>query len=273
MHSQKRVALINDMTGFGRCSITVELPIISALGVEVCPLPTAVLSVHTAFPNPYIQDETAIMRPYMENWKEHQVEFDGICTGFLGSVEQVSIVRDFIHMFKRKGTLVIVDPVMGDWGRLYSSYSEKLAGEMKKLLPLSDVITPNLTEAVCLLDEPYPKEGIVDDDTLYRIAEGLSEKGPKDVVITGISRGNEIGNFIYEEGKSEFVSVPKIGMERSGTGDVFTGVVTGMLLSGHSLSESVGKAAGFVSRAIAYTEKQNIPPAWGLVFEPFLREL
>ena len=119
MKRQRRAALVNDITGFGRCSITVELPIVSALKVEACPFPTALLSVHTAFPNPFIRDETSIMRPYMENWKEHGVEFEGISTGFLGSEEQVDIVSDFIHMFKKDDTVVIVDPVMGDWGKLY----------------------------------------------------------------------------------------------------------------------------------------------------------
>ena len=201
MKRQRRAALVNDITGFGRCSITVELPIVSALKVEACPFPTALLSVHTAFPNPFIRDETSIMRPYMENWKEHGVEFEGISTGFLGSEEQVDIVSDFIHMFKKDDTVVIVDPVMGDWGKLYVSYSPALSEKMKQLLPLADVITPNLTEASRLLGIPYPGNRDLTDQELEEIARALSEKGPSQVVITGISRKENVGKYVFERGR------------------------------------------------------------------------
>jgi pyridoxine kinase len=274
MIKQKRAALINDLTGFGRCSLSVEQPIVSAMGIEACVMPTALLSVHTAFPNPYMVDLTSILQPYMDNWAEHGITFDGISTGFLGSKEQVSLVEEFIHRFKGKETLVIVDPVMGDWGRLYASYSEELAREMKRLLPLADVITPNLTEAVTLAGRDYPPEGNISDEALESLAAQLSAMGPAQVVITGISRGNTVGNFIYERGKGrELVSLPRTGGERSGTGDVFTGVLTGALIRGESLKESVTRAARFVEKTMAYTEKQHIPPACGLIFEPFLSDL
>ncbi len=122
---QKRVALINDITGFGRCSVAVELPLISALKVQACPLPTAILSCHTGFPTHYLDDYTGRMRPYMEDWQKNGVQFDGIATGFLGSAEQIAIVQDFIRAFKQPGTRVMVDPVMGDYGKLYASYTDE----------------------------------------------------------------------------------------------------------------------------------------------------
>ena len=139
MKRQKRIALVNDVTGFGRCSVAVELPLISALKVQACPLPTAILSCHTGFPTHFIDDYTSRMRPYMEDWQKNGVQFDGICTGFLGSAEQIAIVADFIRMFKQPGTRVMVDPVMGDYGKLYSSYTQEMCDGMKRLLALAEI--------------------------------------------------------------------------------------------------------------------------------------
>ena len=197
MKRQKRIALINDMTGFGRCSITVELPLISAMKVQACPLPTAILSVHTGFPSHYLDDYTVRMRPYMENWDENHLEFDGICTGFLGSVEQIEIVIDTIQRFKKRNTLVMLDPVMGDYGRLYSSYTQAMCKEMRRLLSYADLVTPNLTELCQLLDVPYPENGAVTDRELGEMVRKLSEQGPRQVVVTGIQEGEEsIRNFV-----------------------------------------------------------------------------
>ena len=138
MKHQKKIALINDVTGYGRCSVAVELPIISALKIQACVLPTAILSVHTGFPTYYIDDYTDRMKSYMENWKENNLTFDGISTGFLGSVQQIELVLDFLRTFKKEGTTVIVDPVMGDYGKLYSSYTEELCRGMRHLLKHAD---------------------------------------------------------------------------------------------------------------------------------------
>ena len=140
MKRQKRIALINDMTGFGRCSIAVELPLISAMKIQACPLPTAILSVHTGFPQHYIDDYTERMVPYMENWAVNGLEFDGICTGFLGSVAQINIVEEFIQRFKKPFTKVMVDPVMGDYGKLYSRLADKMNEQIssKRFIVLSE---------------------------------------------------------------------------------------------------------------------------------------
>ena len=168
MKRQKRIALVNDITGFGRCSVTVELPLISAMKIQACPLPTAILSVHTGFPNHYLDDYTARMEPYIKSWEVNGLAFDGICTGFLGSAEQIAIVLDFIHRFKGPETRVMVDPVMGDYGKLYPSYTQEMCDKMRSLLQVADLVTPNLTEACQLLDIPYPENGEVSEKNSSR---------------------------------------------------------------------------------------------------------
>lgn len=201
MEQQKKIALINDITGFGRCSIAVELPLISALKVQACPLPTAILSVHTGFPTYFIDDYTDRMKDYIASWKENGLTFDGISTGFMNSLEQIDIVIDFIHQFKHPHTIVIVDPVMGDYGRLYPSYTEKLCAEMRRLMQYADVITPNLTEACQLLGIPYPEKGHTDRTYLQDVARRLAAMGPGQIVITGLADEDHIDNYIYETGK------------------------------------------------------------------------
>lgn len=274
MKRQKRIALINDMTGFGRCSIAVELPLISAMKIQACPLPTAILSVHTGFPEHYIDDYTERMRPYMHNWAVNGLEFDGICTGFLGSVEQINIVEEFIQQFKRDYTRVMVDPVMGDYGKLYSSYTPEICQEMKRLLKYADLVTPNLTEACQLLDEEYPKDGNISEAGLVKMAKELSERGPGQVVITGLHAEGQVLNFVYEKnGTQAIIKEPKIGGDRSGTGDAFAAIVAGSLVNGMALTEAVEKAATFITKALKYTNELELPWNYGLAFEEYLTEL
>ncbi len=274
MERQKRIALINDITGFGRCSVTVELPLISALKVQACPFPTALLSVHTGFPSHYIDDCTDRMRPYMENWKENGLTFDGIATGFIGSAAQIGIVIDFIEMFRTAETKVMVDPVMGDNGRLYASYTPEMCREMRRLLHYADLVTPNLTEACELLELPYPEDGTVTDEELLHMARALSDAGPAQVVITGLCSGDVIRNFIYERGREpEILRKRKIGIDRSGTGDAFAAIVAASLVRGETLHAAVTRAAEFISRVLKYMEPLDIPWNWGLAFEEYLTDL
>lgn len=273
MKRQKRIAVINDVTGFGRCSVAVALPIISAMKIQCCPLPTAILSAHTAFPNFFLKDFTPYMNQYMEHWKSQNLEFDGITTGFLGSKEQISQVIHFFELFKSEDNLVLVDPVMGDYGRLYSSYTDEMCEEMKKLVPYADILTPNLTEACRLLDIPY-EEADVSDKGLLDICERLSEKGPEKIVITGLQKEDKITNFLYEKGKTpEKIVVNKIGKDRSGTGDVFTSVVFADIINGNDFHGAVQKAVDFINKAIQFTEDLDTPEYFGLCFEEFLTEL
>lgn len=271
---QKKVALINDITGFGRCSITIELPILSALKIEASPFPTAILSVHTGFPTYFMDDYTLKMRDYMESWQKNNLEFDGIMTGFFGSKEQIDIAIDFIKKFRGDNTLVMVDPVMGDYGRRYASYTEEMCKEMRKLLSYADVVVPNLTEATELLGMDYPENGRVTQDDLIKMAENLVEEGSKQVVITGLREDDVINNFIYEKDKgSKIISTNAIGGDRSGTGDAFSAIVMGSLINGEELEVAVQKAVDFIDKCVVFAENLNLPWNYGLPFEEYLTEL
>lgn len=273
LYKQKKIAVVNDITGFGRCSVTVALPIISAMKIQCCPLPTAILSAHTGFPNFFFDDYTPHMRDYMNHWKELNLEFDGICTGFLGSKEQIQIVVEFLKNFKTENTIIIVDPVMGDYGQLYATYTQEMCAEMKNLMKYADVMTPNLTEACRLLDIPYPDK-ILSPDELEDIAKQICTKGPDKVVITGLQNNGLIQNFIYETGKPcSIINVEKIGEDRSGTGDVFSSIVSASLVKGVDLVTAVKKATDFISKTIDYTAKIGTPVHDGICFEEYLTEL
>lgn len=273
LNKQKRIAVVNDVTGFGRCSVAVALPIISAMKIQCCPLPTAILSAHTGFSSFFFDDYTSHMRDYMNNWKELNLQFDGICTGFLGSKEQIDVVVEFLENFKTKNTIVMVDPVMGDYGQLYSTYTQEMCDEMKKLIKYADVMTPNLTEACRLLDIPYP-DRILHPEELEDIAKELCTKGPDKIVITGLQNNGNIRNFIYETGKTyTIIEAEKIGEDRSGTGDVFTSIVAANIVKGVDIVTAVKKAADFISKAIDYTIKIGTPVHEGICFEEYLTEL
>ena len=272
---QKRLALINDITGFGRCSVAVELPIISALKIQVCPLPTAILSVHTGFQNYFLDDYTDKMDAYIKSWRLNNLEFDGVATGFLGSAAQIEIVSNFL---KNSLAQILIDPVMGDHGKIYKSYTQEMCIKMRDLLKFADLVTPNLTEACQLLNIPYPAEGIISDSNLATMAANIAAKtrGGK-VIITGVNLdaddGSNISNFIFDNGKIDFVTSKKLGSDRSGTGDVFFAVVAASIMNGETLTAAVQKAADFVTKCILHAEKLNLPWNYGLPFEEFLTEL
>lgn len=270
---QKRIAVINDFSGFGRCSLTVSLPVISAMGIQCCAVPTAVLSNHTGYEDYFFDDYTDKMKYYYSKWEKLGLEFDGIYTGFLGSERQVDIVSDFIGRFAGENTRIIVDPVMGDDGITYATLTPGLCRNIARLIRHSDIITPNLTEACILTGTPYTRE-ISSIDTLMSIAEKLVELGSKNIVITGIDQGNDICNFIYEhDGNSLLLKSPRSGSRRAGTGDVFASVIAADMVNGAALCDSVKKAADFVSKAITASDEMQIPEQDGLCFELFLGEL
>ena len=273
MARQKRIALINDITGFGRCSVTVQLPVISAMRVQACPLPTAILSVHTGFPNHYFDDYTERMRPYMENWAANGIDFDALLTGFLGSERQIEVVLECIARFKQRDTKVIVDPVMGDNGSLYSSYTPELCAKMRQLLPYADIVTPNLTEACQLLGTQYPTGGIVTEDELNAMAAAIALMGPHDVIITGLHAGEDIRTYLYADGHGRSFDNPKIGRDRSGSGDAFSAIIAAALVRGIPIDEGVQRAAGFIGHCLAYAEELDLPWNYGLPFEEFMGEL
>lgn len=271
---QKKIALINDITGFGRCSIAVMAPIVSAMKIQSVVVPTAILSTHTQFSEYYFDDYTPKMRDYIQTYKNLDMEFDAIATGFLGSVEQVDIVVDFIRHFKKPGVFTLVDPVMGDYGKLYKTYTPELSAKMKNLVRYADILTPNLTELCALMDEDY-HNGEFDAKALTAMCEKLSAQGPAHIVVTGIHYNDkQIMNFVYSRGESPRVLlVDRIGGDRSGTGDVISAVIAGKYLSGHDFYDSVRCAADYASKCIGYCEKNKVPEHWGLCFEMYLRDL
>lgn len=273
MKRQKRVAVINDVTGFGRCAAAVAQPIISAMKIQCCVVPTAILSVHTGFPDYYLHDFTPYLKSYIDSWEKTGISFDGIYSGFISSKEQIALVVNFFERFKKEETVVLVDPVMGDYGKLYSSYTDEMCQEMKKLLPYADILTPNLTEACRMLDLDYHHVDI-SPESLEKIGEALSEKGPEKVVITGLQQGEKIFNFLYEKNKNaKLIATRKIGGDRSGTGDVFASIVMGAILQGDDFEKAVRRAIAFLDKAIAFTARQELPWNYGICFEEYLKEL
>ena len=271
-NNQKKIAVINDISGFGKCSIAVALPIISHLGIQCCPLPTSVFSNHTGFDSFYYTDFTGHMDAYMEEWAKLDLRFSGILTGFLGSPEQIAIVKGFLERFKTEGTVTVIDPVMGDYGKLYATYSPRLAAQMTELLPYGDILTPNLTEACILTGTDYRPD--MAEDELAALCEKLSKMGPKRIVISGLERGEDLENFVFEEGKPPIsVREHKVGPCRSGTGDIFSSIIAADAVNGRELTESVRHASGFIAKVLRRTVELNLPKTDGLCFEEFLQEL
>lgn len=293
-----RLAMINDIAGFGRCSTTVSLPVISVMKVQVCPVPTSVLSNHLGFPLCHFDDYTSHMRDYLHAWKELGLSFDGLYCGFLGNEEQINIVKEFVEMFRPP--MFLLDPVMGDHGKAYSSITEAHIRKMRELLPLADIITPNITEACLLTDTPW-KEGTWTMKELSGLCQKLTELcqtdsdlslsesshdtansvtdtsrtvcGRTSIVITGIRQGNSLVNFLWDDGVYTTVATPIAGASRPGTGDIFASILAADAVRGETLLSSVQKAANFVGLCIAGSEKAGTPVQEGVVFEKYLSAL
>lgn len=269
---QKKIAVINDFCGFGRCSIAAALPIISAMRVQCCPLPTSIFSNHTGFDSFYYTDFTKHMNAYMDEWSKLDLHFNGILTGFLGSPEQIDIVTRFLIHFKRENTVAVVDPVMGDYGALYPIYSPRLAEQMSSLVCHADILTPNLTEACILTGTSYHAD--MSAAALTKICETLSAMGPKKIVISGLERGEDLENFIFEAGK-EPVSIleHKVGPCRSGTGDVFSSIIAADAVNGVDFTDSVRHASSFIAKVLRRTVELDLPKTDGICFEECLLEI
>lgn len=271
-NNQKKIAVINDFSGFGRCSIAVALPIISTLKIQCCPLPTSIFSNHTGFDSFFFDDYTDKMPLYINEWKKLGLQFDGITSGFLGSKKQIEIVTHFFKDFKTKENIIIVDPVMGDYGKIYATYTKEMCEEMKKLVQYADIITPNITELCILTDTPYQEKWKISE--LEKMTEELAEKGPEKIVVTGIVQKEFIANFCYEKGKSpKILRCHRVGTQRSGTGDVFSSIIAADAVNQVPFDKSVKKASNFIKKCILKSIEMDIPVTDGVCFEELLQTL
>ena len=280
----KRVALINDLSGFGKCSLTVAIPVISVMGIQACPLPTAILTAQTGFGDFYCDDFTDRMDLFTEKWKKMDVSFDGIYSGYLASPMQIKKVMDFLEQFQNEDSLYLADPVMGDHGQFYSMVNDDFLEGMRKLSRMADVITPNLTELCFLAEADY--ETLIassqEEDYLDKIVELCKKilakaKQSQIVVVTGIIRKKEnmeyIGNLAVSKEDNFYVETPYTGMGFSGTGDLFASVICGSLVKGHSIREAMNKATCFLQEAIEDATREEIPRNHGVHFEKYLSKL
>ncbi len=273
----QRVAAIHDLSGFGGGSLSAVIPILSAMGIQVCSLPTAILSTHTGgFSDFHFRDLTDDMREIISHWRRLALSFAGIYSGFLGSAEQIGIVRDFIATFRGDDTLVVVDPVLGDDGKLYDTMDSSMVDGMRSLVASADIITPNVTEAALLLGESgFPANAGTRD--IKEWTRALSGLGPRCVIVTSVpadlERGTSVVAHDRETGRFWKVACPYIPACYPGTGDIFASVISGSLLQGDSLPLSLDRAVQFVSMAIRTTFGHNFPEREGVFLERVLPSL
>lgn len=273
-----KVCAVHDISGFGKVSLTEVLPILSAMGVEVCPLPTAVLSTHTyEFKNYTFCDLTDEMPKIIRHWEEIGLKFDAVYSGYMGSPRQIDILKNFMISAKKDGAMLVVDPVMGDNtlvpGSIYSDKIKGMLGKMRDLCGIADVITPNVTEACLLIGEKY-SDAPINNRTIKNYLTRLSELCGGDVIITSVMDSeNTMCVAVYDSRENKYYKVDCGYVNRPfhGTGDVYTSVLTGALLRGSSIIEAANIAAGFVYKAIQNTIRHSeIRVREGVLFEPLL---
>lgn len=264
----KKVVTIQDISCVGKCSLTVALPIISSMGIETAVIPTAVLSTHTAFRNFTYRDLSNDLPAIAKHWKQEGFDFESIYTGYLGSIEQIDMLKKFFKQFKTEDNFIFVDPVMADDGKLYPGFDQKFALEMKGLCETADVIVPNLTEASYMLEREY-KENYTEEEIKELLIE-LSNLGPKQVVLTGVSfQEDELGVMTYNKNTNQFFSYfkEKIPVKYHGTGDVFASTLVGAMVNEKTIEESLKIAVDYVWETIKDTYITNKEDAYGVNFE------
>ncbi|WP_138206866.1 pyridoxamine kinase [Haloimpatiens lingqiaonensis] len=275
----KRVAAIHDLSGFGRSSLTAIIPILSTMGLQVCPLPTAILSTQTdGFEDYSFIDLTDSMERYINHWHKLKIDFDCIYSGFLGSPKQINIVSNFIDLFKTNHTLVVVDPVMGDNGKLYDTMPFSMVENMRTLITKADIITPNITEAAYLIGENINKDTIVNEDLIKDWCIRLSDLGPNIVIITSVpdssnDKNTSVVAYNKEDGVFWKVSCKYIPTFYPGTGDSFTSVLIGSLLQGDSLPIALDRGVQFISTGIKASYGFKYPNREGILLEKVLDTL
>ncbi len=268
----RRILTVQDISCVGQCSMTVALPVLSACGHETCVLPTAILSTHTGgFSTPVKQDLTKLMPDVMEHWAKEGIDFDAIYTGYLGSSAQIDTVHKIFARLKAQSGVTIVDPVMGDHGKLYKGFDKSYVRGMKELCSVADIIIPNITEACMMAGHTYQEN--YDEAYITELMEKLSQLGSGSVVLTGVSFDpDKTGVMVWENGKTECYSHGKIPKNYHGTGDLFAAALVGSYMRGKTLTEAAAIAADFVAGCIRKT--YEAPAHWyGVRFETVLPEL
>ncbi len=268
-----RVAAVHDLCGYGKCSLGIAIPVLSAAGIDVCPVPTSLFSAHTRFPKFYMHDTTPMLGDYLDAWREEGIELDGIYSGFLGSAEQVDAILRLYREYP--SALRIVDPVMGDGGSKYPTYTDEMCEAMKGLVDGADLLTPNLTEASILTGIPYEGQD-VDEAYVHRVMDALFEMGAKAVVIKGIVHEGEqiIRNYVaVSGGETEEVSGELLPYMLHGTGDLFASGLCAAVYAGESLSASVEFACALVRHAMQITPDQPDYQVRGVSFESVLGDV
>ncbi|MCP4397985.1 MAG: pyridoxamine kinase [bacterium] len=272
-----RVAAIHDLSCFGRAALSVVIPILSTMGVQVCPLPTAIFSSHGRFPGYSVLDLTEQIEAIITHWKRLDIKFDAIYSGFLNSPAQIDIFSDFILDFSRKGQLVVIDPVFGDHGKVYSVTSQDMVPRMRHYIRLAHVITPNLTEAALLLDESYHPE--ICDSEVKEWLMRLAEFGPGTVILTSVPASDDPQRYTcvaaYDRDAKQFWKIrsKRIAANFPGTGDAFTSVIIGWLLQGESLESALHRSVRFLEAGITYSFQQSSPEREGILLENVLASL
>lgn len=277
----KKIAVINDLSGFGRCSLTAAIPVIASMGVQPCPLPTAVLSAQTGYPSYYCDDYTDRMEFIYREWEKMEARFDGIYTGFLSGEHQIKAVMEFLDIFYNRDTFLLVDPVMGDNGERFPIFTSRMEAEMKALTSHADIITPNLTELCLLTGTDYRRvKGITEERHLItaveQMARILMSDGTGAVVVTGLRTINDetgqemMGNLAVTKRDVSFSVRPFIGESYSGTGDLFASVVAGGIACEDALADTIELAGELIEKAIGDSVRDGVPRNDGVDYEKYL---
>lgn len=277
----KKIAAVNDISGFGKCSLAVSIPVMASLGVQCCPLVTGVFSNQTGYDSFYCRDCTDDMVPCIEEWKKLGAEFDGILTGFIANSKQGEIINKLIDTFGKEGTVIAVDPVMADDGEIYKCYDEESVKAIVSLAERADIITPNLTELCLLSRKEYKKTISLKGDELLSTIREMSvlqnKEKAKIVVTSGIHLSeNEVANTVYDNGSFDVIITPHYGGSFSGTGDILASFVTAQYIKGVPVKKAVKQASEFICKSIEETIKDtdgNYCRMDGVHFEKYLREL
>lgn len=276
----RKIAVINDLSGFGRCSLTAAISVLSAMGVSACPLPTAILTAQTEYPSYYCDDYTDKMEIYRKEWEKMGQKFDGIYTGFVASEAQIGHIFNFIETFRTADTFLLVDPVMGDDGITYDVFTPSLLKQMKRLALQADIITPNITELCLLTDYNYNELLSINDthslmEQIQLLGEKLCQLGPSHVIVTGIQFLNEegvrsMGNLYISGDKHELVSFPYVGGSYSGTGDLFASCLVAGIARGIDIPSIIKMAGTFLEYALTDSVEKQVPENDGVNYEKYL---